>query len=134
MDTIWVALMAGLLSFLSPCILPVAPGYLGMISGISATNLQERQFSKGKVFWATVSFVIGFTLVFVVMGLGSSILGQLLRGSRGVLSRVGGIVVIFLGLHQAGWLPLPWLYREYRLKMGQSVGLIEHFLPELLFP
>lgn len=131
--TFWMAFIGGLLSFLSPCILPVAPGYLGIISGVSLGNLQTGQFSRRRILLATAAFILGFTLVFTVMGLGSSYLGQLLRGSRGIFARLSGVVVILLGLHQAGWLTIPWLYQERRIAVGHSVGLAGAFLAGLAF-
>jgi cytochrome c-type biogenesis protein len=137
--TVWMAFIGGLLSFLSPCILPLAPGYLGIISGISAAELKPGANAKlepGKryrVLKATVAFILGFTFVFVMMGLTSSYLGRLLLGNRGIIMRFSGIPVIFLGLHQAGWLRIPWLYREHRMAMGRSVGITGAFLTGIAF-
>ena len=128
-----LALLAGVLSFLSPCILPVAPGYLSIVSGASLASLQDGQTSRRKVLTATTAFILGFSLVFTLMGLTSSLLGQLLRNQRIVLSQIGGVVIIFLGLHQAGWLPLPWLYREKRFNLKQRLGVWGAFLTGLTF-
>ncbi|MCL6590951.1 MAG: cytochrome c biogenesis protein CcdA [Firmicutes bacterium] len=135
--TIWMAFIGGLLSFLSPCILPVAPGYLGIISGASLQGLGSGQggagVAKGRMLAATVAFVLGFTVVFVALGLSSSYLGQLLRSNRMIIAQISGVIVVFLGLHQAGWLPIKWLYRERRVNMGRSVGLGGAFLTGLAF-
>lgn len=132
---IWMAFIGGALSFLSPCILPLAPGYLGIISGLSLTNLQSGEFSKRKVLMGTLAFVLGFTIVFMTLGLGSSFLGELLRANRNWLARLSGLVVIVLGLHQAGWLKIPFLYRERRLvnKNSTSSGPLGAFLAGLAF-
>lgn len=131
---IWMAFIGGVLSFLSPCILPVAPGYLGIISGISLADLQSGDFSKRKVLTGTLAFVLGFTLIFITLGIGSSFLGQLLRANRNWLTKVSGLVVIMLGLHQAGWLKIPLLYRERRLvNNSTSSGLSGAFLAGLAF-
>lgn len=131
--TVGMAFLAGVLSFFSPCILPIAPGYLGIISGTSLANLQSGSFSKAKILMTTGAFVLGFTTVFVLMGLAGSYLGQLFRFNRVAISRVGGILVIILGLHLAGWLPITWLYRTRKMEMGRSVGLPGAFLTGLVF-
>lgn len=110
-----LAFSGGVLSFLSPCILPVAPGYLGIISGISFADLQSGEFSKRRVIYGTLAFIFGFTVTFMILGLGSSFLGQLLRANRNWLARISGLIVILLGLHQAGWLKISLLYRERRM-------------------
>jgi cytochrome c-type biogenesis protein len=135
MDTpsVLIALFAGLLSFLSPCILPVAPGYLSVISGISFTGLRENPDDRPKVIQATLAFVLGFSLVFILLGVTSSLAGQLLRSHRVLLARVGGVVVIGLGLHQAGWLPLHWLYYEKKPAVRQRVGLVGALITGLTF-
>lgn len=119
---IWMAFLGGTLSFLSPCILPVAPGYLAIVSGISFAHLQAGEFSKKKILKGTLAFILGFTLVFIALGIGSSFLGQLLRANRNWLTRLSGLVVIILGLHQAGWLKIPFLYQERRLVNSTTSG------------
>jgi cytochrome c-type biogenesis protein len=133
--TVGLAFLGGLLSFLSPCILPLAPGYLGLISGVSAGELAEGQERgrKWRVLQATGAFILGFTLVFVIMGLTSSYLGQLFAGNRNIIMRLSGIIVIFLGLHQAGWLPIRWLYRERRFTVKHTIGLGGAFLTGIAF-
>jgi cytochrome c-type biogenesis protein len=131
--SVFMALLAGILSFLSPCILPVAPGYLSVISGSSFAALRDRQISRHRILLTTIMFILGFSLVFILMGVTSSLAGQLLRSQRLLLSRVGGIVVIILGLHQARWLPLPWLYHEQKLNLQTKVGWIGAFITGLTF-
>lgn len=142
--TFGLAFLGGLLSFLSPCILPLAPGYLGLISGVSAGELARERATdepepngkkgqKWRVLQATGAFILGFTLVFVIMGVTSSYLGQLLVGNRNIIMRLSGIVVILLGLHQAGWLPIRWLYRERRFSVNHTIGLGGAFLTGLAF-
>ena len=131
--TVWMAFLGGILSFLSPCILPVAPGFLGVITGSSATDIQSGGIGRRRVLAATVAFVLGFTVVFILLGLGSSYIGQMLRGSRSVIARLSGVVVILLGLHQAGWLPIAWLYRERRVQVKHAVGVSGAFFTGLAF-
>ena len=112
----------------------MAPSYLAIVSGISLANLQTGEFSKEKVIRGTLAFVLGFTIVFVTLGIGSSFLGQLLRANRNWLTRLSGLVVALLGLHQAGWLKIPLLYRERRLvNSPTSSGPLGPFLAGLAF-
>jgi cytochrome c-type biogenesis protein len=128
-----MALIAGLLSFLSPCILPVAPGYLAVVSGASLAEIQEERAVRPRVLQATTLFVLGFSLVFILLGVTSSLAGRLLRDYRVLLARIGGILVIGLGLHQAGWLPVSWLYYEKRLTVAPRVGMVGAFITGFTF-
>jgi cytochrome c-type biogenesis protein len=128
-----MALFAGLLSFLSPCILPVAPGYLGVISGISLVGIRENPNVRPKVMQATLAFILGFTSVFILLGVSSTMIGQLLRSQRVLLAKVGGVLVIGLGLHQAGWLPIRWLYYEKKLAVIPRVGVVGAFITGFTF-
>jgi cytochrome c-type biogenesis protein len=131
--TLWIAFTAGLLSFLSPCILPIAPGYLGIISGMSLANLKSDTASKRKVLWATIAFILGFSVVFISLGLASSFLGQFLLKYRRLIAQIGGFVVIILGLHLAGWLPISWLYKEKKMQVKHQIGISGAFLTGLAF-
>ncbi|NPA13022.1 MAG: cytochrome C biogenesis protein [Aquificae bacterium] len=101
--SIWAAFLGGLLSFLSPCILPIIPGYIAYISGVSA---QEIAQSKGKINWTVVytavAFVLGFSVVFTLLGAVSTYIGQLLQEYREVFSKVAAVLVILLGFHFTG--------------------------------
>jgi cytochrome c-type biogenesis protein len=131
--SVLMALIAGLLSFLSPCILPVAPGYLSVISGTSLAAIRENPNARPRVMQATVAFILGFSLVFILLGVTSSLVGQLLRSQRVLLARIGGVLVIGLGLHQAGWLPIRWLYYEKKLVVQNRVGLVGAFITGFTF-
>jgi cytochrome c-type biogenesis protein len=131
--TMMMAFTAGLLSFFSPCVLPLAPGYLGIISGISIANLKAGTIVKRKILAVTTAFVLGFAFVFISLGLASSFLGQFFRGSRILFSQIGGIIVILLGLHQTGLVPIKWLYREQRLGIAPGIGKGGAFLTGLAF-
>lgn len=131
--TFWIAFTAGLLSFLSPCILPIAPGYLGIISGTSLANLTSDSASKRKILWATIAFIAGFSVVFISLGLASSFIGQFLLKYRRLISQIAGFAVIILGLHQAGWLPISWLYKEKKVQIKHQIGITGAFLTGLAF-
>lgn len=120
-----LAFAAGLLSVLSPCVLPLLPAYLSLISGISVEEMQEGVASgvRGRVMRACFGFVIGFSSVFVLMGVGAVAAGQLLRSWRasvfGVefgVSQIAGLVIVVLGLHVMGISPIRALYRDTRFQ------------------
>lgn len=106
-----LALLAGLLSFSSPCTVPLVPGYLGYMSGVSA--------SRGRTLGAASLFVLGFSLVFTVLGAGASSLGSLLLENRLLLERAGGVLIIVLGLFVLGMVRMPLLLREGRPLLGR---------------
>lgn len=112
--------LAGLVSFLSPCVLPLVPPYLGYLGGTTVEQLSADD-GKGidarvwrRVVFASICFVLGFTTVFVALGAGASVFGQLIQNYRNELSTVAGIVIILFGLHFLGILRIPLLYTEKR--------------------
>jgi cytochrome c-type biogenesis protein len=105
---------AGLISFLSPCVLPLVPGYVSMLSGIGVDQLKEGQGSGGKLFSSALAFVIGFSAVFISMGATASAIGEFLLRNRNLLAPIAGALIVLFGLHLVGWL----------LKISTRVGLI----------
>src|SRR5215471_15506763 len=124
--TIWAALLAGALSFLSPCVLPLVPPYLVYLTGASLERLADGE-AKGPAerdtLLAAVLFVLGFTTVFVALGAGASAIGSLLRAYANVLAIVAGVVIIIMGLHFLGLTPIAMLMREKRLEVAKPIGL-----------
>ena len=114
-----VALAAGLVSFLSPCILPLVPGYLSYVTGLTGVDMAAQQ--RARVVLGTFLFVLGFTAVFVSYGVLFGQLGVVLLEHLDPITRVLGVVTIVLGLLFAGW--LPGLSREWRLRASPTVGL-----------
>lgn len=110
------AFAAGLLSFLSPCVLPLVPGYVSLISGNTVEELRtdQRRFSR-TVLLNSLMFVAGFSLVFVLLGAAASGLGQMVRQYYAVLARIAGVVIIIFGLQVAGILRIGALLRDKRL-------------------
>ena len=116
-----VVFAAGLVSFLSPCVLPLVPGYLSYMSGYGASGSEERNALRTGL--VAAAFVLGFTLVFVALGASATLLGSFLREQKDVLTRVGGIVIIVMGLVFMGALRVPWLYRERRFHPSVEAGV-----------
>lgn len=116
--------LAGLASFLSPCVLPLVPPYLVYLGGttfdqLTADEGPDRDVWR-RVVIASLFFVLGFTTVFVGLGAGASAVGQLLQEYKGTLGTIAGIIIILFGLHFLGWLKIPLLYREARYHSEQS--------------
>jgi len=106
-----LAFVAGLLSFASPCVLPLVPAYLGYLSG---TTVRGRSPRQGEVFLHALVFVLGFSLVFVLLWASVGLISHLLREWVGLLRRLGGLMVVAFGLHLMGLMRIPVLYREKR--------------------
>ncbi len=113
------AALAGLLSFLSPCILPMVPFYLSYMAGISMQELREdgaiAQGAQRRLVGAAIAFALGVTTIFVLLGLGATALGQAFIQWRDPLSYVAAAVLLVFGLHFLGVIRVPFLYREARL-------------------
>jgi len=118
------ALIAGLLSFLSPCVLPLVPAYLSYISGVSVNELRQhdggkaassvRRHALGQSLW----FIAGFSLVFIALGASASLLGQWLLMHMAVLAKGAGVIIIVFGLHYTGIIRIPFLMMEARFDTG----------------
>ena len=111
--------LAGLVSFLSPCVLPLVPPYLGYLGGTTLDQMTGEGGEVSPAVWrrvviASVCFVLGFTTVFVGLGAGASVLGQFIQSHRAGLSMAAGAVIILFGLHFLGLVRIPLLYQEAR--------------------
>jgi cytochrome c-type biogenesis protein len=102
--SIFAAFLAGIISFLSPCVLPLVPGYISMLSGIGVEQLQQGEKTRGSLLASSFSFVIGFSMVFVAFGASASAVGQFLVHNRNLLAPFAGAVILLFGLHLIGWL------------------------------
>ena len=114
-----IAFMAGVLSFLSPCVLPLVPSYLSFVTGMSLEDLQEG-FDRRRVLTHAALFVTGFTLIFVLLGAGATFIGNFLLANSDWIARVGGIVIILFGLHLMGVFQLLPLLREKRVHLANK--------------
>jgi cytochrome c-type biogenesis protein len=125
-----VAAAAGFVSFASPCVLPLVPGYLSYVSGASGQDVErEGGRSAGRVVLGALLFVVGFSLVFVALGATLGALTEWLRINRGTVLRVAGVLVILMGLFLAGVIRPAFLYRERRLRMDRVPSGLAWALP-----
>lgn len=113
---------AGVLSFLSPCVLPLVPGYVSLISGTSAAAAENEENKRliGRVMLNSLLFVLGFSIVFIALGAAATSIGQLTHEYRRELSYVAGIVIIIFGLHLTGLLKIKYLYADKRMHNVQG--------------
>lgn len=116
------ALAAGLLSFFSPCILPLIPAYFTFITGLSLEELTEKKNSgiRARVILATLSYVLGFSLVFILMGASASLMGGAVYKYRDWIRVIGGILIILFGIHMTGLVRLKVLDFEHRLHLQKK--------------
>ena len=132
-----VAMGAGLLSFLSPCVFPLIPSYLAFVGGLSLEEIQESPAHtkrRRQLLFRAVAFVLGFSTIFIAFGASATALGHLLFDYQLVIRRAGGVLVILFGLHIAGWLGLPFLMRERHLELkNRPVGIVGGFLVGVTF-
>lgn len=124
---ILTAFFAGIISFLSPCVLPLAPPYLAFLGGtsldqISGENEEIDPAVSRRVFYSAIFFVLGLATVFVALGMGASAFGQLLRENKTILGQVSGGIIVVLGLHFLSVFRIPMLNREARFEGPQKAG------------
>ncbi len=132
--TILGAFLGGLLTFLSPCVLPLIPSYIAFISGISLIDAQAGKVNRLSVFLSSLFFVMGFSIVFIALGATATTIGNFLFTKSKLFSQIGGAVVIILGLVTAGIIELPFLEYEKRFRIEKnSFGLAGAFLVGIVF-
>jgi len=129
---------AGILSFLSPCVLPLVPPYLCFLGGVSLNQVTDDGGMDSKiqrrVFIAAFAFVLGFSTVFVALGATASAIGQMVTEYFDILSKIAGVVIIIMGLHFMGLFKISMLYREARFhKEARPVGIAGAYLIGLAF-
>jgi len=135
--TILVAVAAGLLSFLSPCVLPLFPSYLSFIAGVSFEELQgsvANARTRRAILWNSLCFIVGFSAVFIVLGAGATLMGQAVFQHQDLIRRVGGAVIVVMGLYAGGWLRIPFLMREWRVELhSRPAGYLGALLTGVTF-
>ena len=122
LPAIFVALAAGIISFLSPCVLPIVPPYLAFMSGVSIAEMEAGGRARLRAFTAALFFVLGLSTVFVLLGFTASWLGMFVLQNQILLARISGVVVIVFGLHFLHVFRIPFLDREARIETGEAGG------------
>ena len=116
--TILTAFIAGIVSFLSPCVLPLVPGYISMLSGMGVEQLQKGEKPQGQLLASAGAFILGFSIVFISFGASASAIGQFLVQNKALMAPVAGAVILLFGLHLIGWLV------KIPVKVGLAVGAL----------
>lgn len=116
--SIFAAFIAGLVSFLSPCVLPLVPGYISMLSGIGVEQLREGKAPRGGLLTSALAFVLGFSIVFITFGASASAVGSFLLRNRNLLAPLAGSMVVLFGLHLVGWLA------KISVRIGLLIGIV----------
>ncbi len=121
-----IAFGGGIISFLSPCVLPLVPAYMSYITGRSIDDLMAedgaRNFSMAGPMIPATAFVLGFTTIFVILGASATAISRLLLSQLDVLSKIAGGMIVLFGLHYMGALRIPFLHRQLQLKIGRPGG------------
>lgn len=131
------AFLAGLLSFVSPCVLPIVPPYLAWLAGVSFDELktEDRDAARRRrVLFAAVAFVLGFATVFIALGATASLIGKTIAQYFDILSIIAGVIIIIMGLHFLGVFRIAMLYREARVQVARKpAGLVGAYVVGLAF-
>jgi cytochrome c-type biogenesis protein len=130
------ALLAGLVSFLSPCVLPLVPPYLCYMAGVSLDQLTgkaDEVVARRTVMLSALAFVLGFSTVFVALGATASVIGRFVASYSGVLAVFGGAIIIVMGLHFLGVFKIAFLQRQLRLDIDSEAGPLGSYLMGLAF-
>lgn len=121
--------LEGLASFLSPCVLPLIPAYMTYLTGRSAEAMTQDKKAHRNLIFNSLAFILGFTVIFVLMGAAATKLGSLLLRNQHLIRRISGILIILFGLFNAGWIPIRFLNYERRLHLlPERQGLISSLL------
>lgn len=122
LPAMFIALVAGVISFLSPCVLPIVPPYLAYLGGISMQDMENNTSARRHTVICAMFFALGLSTVFILLGIAVSAMGQFMLQNQEWFGRASGVVIVFFGLHFMGVLNLPFLYREARLDAGDKGG------------
>ena len=132
-----VAFSAGLLSFFSPCVLPLIPSYLAFITGVSIEELSQKENLKQvrkKVVLSSLFFILGFSVIFITLGASATFIGKFLSRHIRLVEIIGGVIIILMGLHFAGFFKIPFLYKERAIHLQKKpLGLLGTLLVGVAF-
>ncbi len=114
----WTAFTAGFLSFFSPCLLPLVPAYIMYLTGsFDADDISKK---RKKAIVQTLGFILGFTIVFMILGVSASFIGKLFGQNKALLGKISGLVIIFFGLYMTGLVKLPFMSKDYRKRTART--------------
>lgn len=133
-----VAFGAGVVSFFAPCVVPLLPAYIGYVTGVSLNELKEKGYApfRKELLASSVLYILGFSIVFVLMGTAAASIGSALRRYDFLIQRVGGLIILILGLEFAGILHLPFLARERKFQLPawtEKLGYSRAFFIGIVF-
>lgn len=133
-----IAFSAGLVSFFAPCVVPLIPGYIGYVTGVSLGELNKDGYSRyiKKLLFSSIFYILGFSIVFVLLGTAAASIGVYLRRYDYLIQRIGGLVILIMGLEFAGILSIPFLARQFQFKLpdwAQKLGYLRAFFVGLVF-
>ncbi|MFH1783812.1 MAG: cytochrome c biogenesis protein CcdA [bacterium] len=132
-----VAFMAGFAAFISPCVLPLIPAYISFITGVSVKELSSadtKSKNVSKIILPTLFFILGFSLIFIILGASATFLGSFFLKNQRILQIIGGIIVVIFGLHMAGAFKLKFLEHEKRFSMNRRpLTVIGAFIAGVVF-
>ena len=117
-----IALIAGVFSFLSPCVLPIVPPYLAYMGGVSINDMSSQRTARRRAVVAALFFVLGLSTVFVLLGFTASAFGMFFLQNQALFAKISGVVIIVFGLHFVGLFRIPFLDQEARLDAGDKGG------------
>ncbi|MCT1403070.1 cytochrome c biogenesis protein CcdA [Paenibacillus sp. p3-SID867] len=119
--TVWIVFAAGFLSFISPCCLPLYPSYLSYITGVSVKDLQEgRGAFRTRTLFHTVFFILGFSIIFFALGLSASLIGNLFTGNQELIRKIGGVMIVVMGLMMVGLFKPSILMKDLRFEWNKK--------------
>ncbi|KZZ29184.1 cytochrome C biogenesis protein, partial [Sulfitobacter sp. HI0082] len=117
-----IALVAGIFSFLSPCVLPIVPPYLAYMGGVSINDMSSQSSARRRAVVAALFFVLGLSTVFILLGFTASAFGMFFLQNQALLAKISGVVIIVFGLHFIGLFRIPFLDQEARMDAGDKGG------------
>ncbi|MBI3397534.1 sulfite exporter TauE/SafE family protein [Candidatus Woesebacteria bacterium] len=129
-----VAFIAGVVSFLAPCVVPLAPSYISYVTGVSLKDLALNNYGRyfKKILFSSVFYILGFSIVFVILGTTAAGIGVFLRKYNFIIQKVGGLIILLMGLQFAGYLSLELLAKEFRFSLPKWMDRFGYLRPFLI--
>ncbi|MBM7623960.1 cytochrome c biogenesis CcdA family protein [Sporohalobacter salinus] len=129
-----IAFGAGFISFISPCVLPLIPTYITYLSGVSVDELKKNNRVKKKLYLNSIMFILGFTVIFILLGMSATFIGQFMLKNQMIIRKIGGVIVIIFGLHMIGLFKFSFLYKVKKINYNPAkANIINSFLLGMSF-